>query len=338
MANELNNLLIASIERNETLFNKLKKDSKSVYNDNRFVLEEIENIIYKFSLLQDLSDPLSENLLKSLQVYSDGTENLDSIITTSTELGGNLSTVAMEISNLLDRVNHLTTIQDASSTLMVYTQKESRGLNSNILALQSAVTKLSDGAQEFISFIDSITMLTKSVANIAEHTGLLSLNAAIEAARAGDSGRGFAVVAEQVKILASLTVNLTVEIDNITDKMGSVSQQVGDSVDDCILQLIDSVNKMQLIVESIDAYNKGLKKLAQTTIASREHLQRILIPRWEANKSISDEVFDKVNQYKLQMLKDAVSSGLIELSGNNFESTTDDGIIPFNEQDYSNMH
>ena len=58
MANELNNLLIASIEKNETLFNKLKKDSKSVYKDNKFVLDEIENIIYKFSLLQELSDPL----------------------------------------------------------------------------------------------------------------------------------------------------------------------------------------------------------------------------------------------------------------------------------------
>lgn len=127
-----------------------------------------------------------------------------------------------------------------------------------ITRVEKAVQNNAAAVREFVHSASAITAMTQQVKTIADQTNLLALNAAIEAARAGEQGRGFAVVADEVRNLAVKSAQSTSEIDRVTQALGQGSSAVEQSIN-------EGVNSLKAIEEFFEKLAEVLIE-AQTSV------------------------------------------------------------------------
>ncbi|WP_443200958.1 methyl-accepting chemotaxis protein [Pseudomonas sp. CNPSo 3701] len=149
-------------------------------------------------------------------------------------------------------------------------QEQVRKTVDSIHLLARDVTETSEEVGKLAGSVREISQVVTVIRSIAEQTNLLALNAAIEAARAGEQGRGFAVVADEVRALAHRTQQSTVEIEQMIENIQhgtehavaamqsssaradttlTLAQAAGDALDD-IVQAIASITERNLVIAS----------------------------------------------------------------------------------------
>jgi methyl-accepting chemotaxis protein len=131
-------------------------------------------------------------------------------------------------------------------------------INSVNSQIEMASSKVRDLA-EFSKKIDEIVVMIK---DIADQTNLLALNAAIEAARAGEQGRGFAVVADEVRKLAQRTTNATTEINNILNSIHSGTILATDMMDVAVQKVKSTSDIAKRLDESFIEIYGSFQKVA----------------------------------------------------------------------------
>lgn len=150
-------------------------------------------------------------------------------------------------------------------------------LGNSVMSAITAMQQLEEETQE----VGSVLTVIRS---IAEQTNLLALNAAIEAARAGEQGRGFAVVADEVRNLAQKTAASTAEIQQIIQRLQNSANTVltvmtanGDKSRESIQHSIEATQLLQAIaqtVSQIDELNSGIARHTQEQIGLSESIQK----------------------------------------------------------------
>ncbi|WP_013610362.1 methyl-accepting chemotaxis protein [Vibrio nigripulchritudo] len=172
------------------------------------------------------------------------------------------------------------------------TLEKNIGLTSKI---DHSITESAAIVNELRQFSIEIDSVIEVINSISEQTNLLALNAAIEAARAGEHGRGFAVVADEVRSLASKTQESTVSIQEIIEKLQSQSERAQENMAENVKLIEESVHLADAVRNSFEDISKAVESISDinTLVATASQEQFNVTEEISRNTT---QTFDLVQQ------------------------------------------
>lgn len=170
-----------------------------------------------------VSNDLAENVSRSMAAQDSQMKSIASTVETLNQSIGGVASHVLQVS--ASTTDTATDLQHCNDVL-INTTGNMDGLSKNIEGLAEQVSHLKTDS-------DKINSVLEVIRSVAEQTNLLALNAAIEAARAGEQGRGFAVVADEVRSLAQRTQESTQDIQQIIEDLKTSTDAASISMEAC---------------------------------------------------------------------------------------------------------
>ncbi|WCN10937.1 methyl-accepting chemotaxis protein [Marinomonas mediterranea] len=227
----------------------------------------IREVRYGTEHIREEMKHLDQASTQSAQLSERQNETLEFIVSAIEEMAGATKDVARNAADTVAQVDTLNNRSDAGLIMLDQSVDKLNQLSAQINHAYGVIQSLSKQSDNIVSVLDVIL-------NIAEQTNLLALNAAIEAARAGEQGRGFAVVADEVRDLASQTQHSTVDIQAMITNLRQGVNEAVNVVTTSVSMVKETESRSKTAKKSIESVKKSSLDIhdymAQTASATEE--------------------------------------------------------------------
>lgn len=266
----------------------------------RQMIASIHTVSNKLSAQASNSDTISEQMYGASKVQSQSMRELNITVEQLSlsvgEIANHATTLATVVADTKENGEEVDNRMQETVTVSRNGKNDLQRVSDAMKDIDTSIHKLHQMIDKVGKTSEEITNITEIIGNIADQTALLSLNASIEAARAGDAGRGFAVVATEIGQLANTSADSVYHIKSLIDEINSLvrdtikqtnesvgdinrsSKMVGDTIKtfDSIFGHIDKmsvlVNDMIKKVEQVDDVATNVAAISEEQAASSEEI------------------------------------------------------------------